>query len=64
MAVRQKYVDPTPEEIRERCLEIQSEWCDEVRAQREPKCPRTPIGVHLSQKQSIPPGHRNGTLTT
>ena len=35
MTFKQRYVDPTPEEIRQRCLEIQAEWCDEVRAQRE-----------------------------
>ena len=27
--------DPTPEEIRQRCLEIQQEWPDEVRQQRD-----------------------------
>ena len=35
MAKKQRRQTPTPEEIRQRCLEIQSEWCDEVRAQRE-----------------------------
>ena len=28
-------VDPTPEEIRQRCLEIQREWPEEVRQQRD-----------------------------
>jgi len=27
--------DPTPEEIRQRCLEIQQEWPEEVRQQRD-----------------------------
>lgn len=32
---KQRYVDPTPEEIAERSAAIRAEWCDEVRAQRE-----------------------------
>lgn len=32
-----KYVDPTPEEIRQRCLEIQAEWNDYDRAYRAGK---------------------------
>ena len=31
---KQRYVDPTPEEIAERSAQIRAEWCDEVRAQR------------------------------
>jgi len=32
---RPRGVDPTPEEIRQRCLEIQQEWPEEVRRQRD-----------------------------
>ena len=32
---RPRGADPTPEEIRQRCLEIQREWPDEVRQQRD-----------------------------
>ncbi len=32
---RARGADPTPEEIRQRCLEIQKEWPDEVRRQRD-----------------------------
>ena len=32
---RPRGADPTPEEIRQRCLEIQQEWPDEVRQQRD-----------------------------
>ena len=32
---RPRGADPTPEQIRQRCLEIQREWPDEVRQQRD-----------------------------
>lgn len=41
MATRQRYVDPTPEEIAERSAAIRAEWCDEVRTQRETVRQRT-----------------------
>jgi hypothetical protein len=38
---KQRYVDPTPEEIQERAAMIRAEWCDEVRRQREVMPQRT-----------------------
>lgn len=37
MAISTKYKDPTPEEIRKRCEEIQAEWNDYDRAYRAGK---------------------------
>ena len=37
MAISTKYKDPTPEEIRQRCLEIQAGWNDYDRAYRAGK---------------------------
>ena len=40
--------DPTPEEIRQRCLEIQREWPEEVRQQRDMRAQPTPWSVPRS----------------
>ena len=40
--------DPTPEEIRQRCLEIQREWPDEVRQQRDMRAQPTAWSVPRS----------------
>jgi len=40
--------DPTPEEIRQRCLEIQREWPEEVRQQRDMRAQPTAWSVPRS----------------
>lgn len=34
--------DPTPEEIRQRCLEVQATWTDEIRQSRQVQKPVSP----------------------
>ena len=45
---RPRGADPTPEQIRERCLEIQREWPDEVRQQRDMRAQPTAWSVPRS----------------
>jgi hypothetical protein len=45
---RPRGAGPTPEEIRQMCLEIQKEWSDEVRQQRDMREQPTPWSVPRS----------------
>ena len=45
---RPRRADPTPEQIRQRCLEIQREWPDEVRQQRDMRAQPTAWSVPRS----------------
>lgn len=45
---RPRGADPTPEEIQQRCLEIQQEWPEEVRRQRDMREQPTPWSVPRS----------------
>jgi len=45
---RPRAADPTPEQIRQRCLEIQQEWPEEVRQQRDMRAQPTAWSVPRS----------------
>lgn len=42
-SLERKDNDPTEEQIRERCLEVQTKWDERTRDQRERACPGLPM---------------------
>lgn len=54
MVIKQRRPDPTPEEIREACLLIQSEWSDVERERRTaPAHRRVPAGFHGAETGGV-----------